>query len=87
VNNFPPNVTGIRNVVASCISEWQRIYSEGLQIPCTTRTSYSVCRHSADNNRRTWIFCTVWHGLSFEQENRSCWYDRSFTQDKKVMKI
>jgi len=57
----------------SSVSEWERLPSEGLHSPGTTQTHCSACRHSADNSRRTWTFCTVSHGLSFKQENRSCW--------------
>jgi len=73
VNIFRPNVADITNVRASFVSEWERISSEGLVFPGTTQTLYTVCRHSAENSRKTWTFCTVSHGLSFEQENRSCW--------------
>jgi len=67
-------------------SEWPRLYSRGFGSPGTTRISRSVCRYSADNSRSARIFCTVWHGLSFEKENRSCWNDRSIGLNKKIMK-
>jgi len=57
----------------SSVSEWERFSSVGLHGPGTTWRPCSACRHSADNSKKTWTFCTVCHGISFEEENRSCW--------------